>query len=1081
MGVSLPLLAAAVLSAAALGAPPPHPVLEQAAAALADRPGLVVWLGAGDGALAVELAKSADCRLHGIETDPAAAEAAGRAILKAGLCGRAWVEALPSLDPLPYNNSLANLVVIDNLTRAREAGLDPAEVRRVLAPLGVVVAGQDARHGKEADADAIRKWLAAEGLGPVRSIARDGAWQVFRKPPRPGMDEFSHKWKDPTRNLGTDDAGIAIPNTVRWMTVNAANGGEYRTAGGRVFLLATKVPPGAEREVELTSFDASSGVRQWSSVFPAGRSKVPWVAAAGRVILPAGDQLISIDAATGRQRLVYDQAGAPEDILVQDGVLVCTDPYEVRALDVESGNVLWTFASQSPRPEKLSPRKGGGLGGYIQKARTTGFETYCVVAAEGKAFLLEYFVAADQKPRAKLLGLNLKTGKVEWSSDDPLLAGGYRKCAYYAGQLIVSTPGALLGLPVSGGGRRWQHEARSWNPTAGKVTLDIGQGKSVFAAAGLVWFRNSETSRGRTVIIDPPDKAQPFKTWIGLDPRTGEERTRIGYEIADGVWQQRCYPDSATPNFIYSSNSEFINTKDRDFTSWRVMRGICGEGPVYGSGTMYIPPAFCYWCYPMVRGGLALDTAPPRRIPVKDDERLERGPAYGAPGPPPKVEPQDWPMFRHDMKRTGGTPAAADWPLVPAKGWPKAFGTRIHAPLVVGDTLYVTCINQGRILAMDADGRERWQYAAGSRIDLPPTLYGPLLLFGCHDGKVHAIRAADGVLAWRLSVAPEVRRMVATDVVESPWPVMGSVLVVEGVAYVSAGRITGLDGGLRLCALDAATGAVKWLRIVGPSYHEPRLRTGADNNPAGYWKKPLGPTEGQMTNGVLVYAGGDELRLYDQQFVWRFNRKDGSFLLVESGTGYPHSDYSAGLPWHGFGRVSLAGMQAGMTIHGEFLIRGGMVVAFPEPTAGGLAFGSAQKTGYVLMGCRPEGVRWVREYENKEGGIAPAWGPITYDLLADAALAAGDKGFLVGRPMTRPPAWTTATPPPASYNQKTVPMQIDPAAGPQLRCLALAEGKELGRMPLPAPALREGAMTFGRGRLYVALEDGQLLCLQGAR
>ena len=1068
-------LLACVWCGAGLGAIP-HPAVEHAAGAMKNRAGLVVCLGSGSAEDLVALSRNADSLVHCLVPDAAGAQSLQQAAVKSGLCGRIWAESASRLDPLPYNNSLANVVVVNDFAGALTAGLQAAEVRRILAPTGTAIIGQPAG----AQVEKIRNWLSAEDVSPVATLERDGVWVVFRKNARPGIDEFSHKWKSPARNLGTDDAAIAVPDTIRWMTVNSANGGEFRTAGARLFLLARR-PASAQAQVDLTSFDAFSGVRQWTASFPSAKTQLPWIATADHVIAQSGEQVICIDAATGKQRLVYESAGAPEDMLVSDGALVCTEPFMVRALDVQTGKELWTMASQSPRPEKVTPRKGAGLGGHLTKAREGGFETYCVVAAEGKVFLLDYFVGPDKKPSAKMLGVNLRTGKVEWSSDDELLAGGYRKYCYYAGQLIISTPGALLGLPVSGGGQRWKHDALSYDPKTQKVTPNIGNGKSIFASGGLVWVRIGETDRGRSVIIDPADKPQPFKQWIGLDPKTGQEKTRIGYTRDDGTWQQRCYPDSATPNFIYSSNSEFIDTKNRDFRSWRIMRGICGEGPIYGSGTMYIPPAFCYWCYPMVRGGLALDTAPPRRIAVAEDQRLEKGPAYGEQGPAPKIEPSDWPMFRRDMTRTGGATASGAWPLKSANGWPKQLGTRIHAPLIVGDRLYVTAINQGRIIALSADGGELWQYAAGSRIDLPPTLHGGLLLFGCHDGKVHAIRASDGALAWRFCLAPEVRRMVATDVVESPWPVMGSILVIDGIAYASAGRITGLDGGLRLCALDAATGQPKWLRTVGPSYGEMRLRTGATNNPAGYWKKPLGPTEGQMTNSVLVHAGGDELRLIDQDFVWRFNRRDGAFILAEKGTSYPHSDYSAAMPWHGFGRLSLAGMQGGTSMFGEFLIRGGMVVSFPEPTSAGLAFGSAQKVGYVLMGCRPEGVRWVRDYENKEGGIAPAWGPITYDLLVDVMMAVGDKGYIAGRPMIRPEGWTTATKPPTNYDQKTVPMQIDGAAPPELRCLSLADGKELGRMTLPAAALREGAMSHGHGRLYIALEDGQLLGLEAAR
>jgi len=62
------------------------------------------------------------------------------------------------------------------------------------------------------------------------------------------------------------------------------------------------------------------------------------------------------------------------------------------------------------------------------------------------------------------------------------------------------------------------------------------------------------------------------------------------------------------------------------------------------------------------------------------------------------------------------------------------------------------------------------------------------------------------VLVWRFRAAPEDQRIVSYGQVESAWPVPGSVLVQEGVACCAAGRSSYLDGGMRVCRLDASTG-----------------------------------------------------------------------------------------------------------------------------------------------------------------------------------------------------------------------------------------------------------------------------------
>ena len=59
-----------------------------------------------------------------------------------------------------------------------------------------------------------------------------------------------------------------------------------------------------------------------------------------------------------------------------------------------------------------------------------------------------------------------------------------------------------------------------------------------------------------------------------------------------------------------------------------------------------------------------------------------------------------------------------------------------------------------------------------------------------------ALRADDGRLVWRLRAAPHDERIVAYGQIESPWPVPGSVLVVDDAAYFAAGRQPLADGGI---------------------------------------------------------------------------------------------------------------------------------------------------------------------------------------------------------------------------------------------------------------------------------------------
>jgi outer membrane protein assembly factor BamB len=143
------------------------------------------------------------------------------------------------------------------------------------------------------------------------------------------------------------------------------------------------------------------------------------------------------------------------------------------------------------------------------------------------------------------------------------------------------------------------------------------------------------------------------------------------------------------------------------------------------------------------------------------------------------------------------------------QAWQTVLGGRLTQPVVAGGRVVLASVDEGIVYALDEpSGKRLWKYVAGGRVDSPPTVYGGRVLFGSADGWVHCLRLSDGQAAWRFLAAPAELRTVALDRVESVWPVHGSVLVLDDVAYCSAGRSTWLDGGIDLYGLDPATGKV---------------------------------------------------------------------------------------------------------------------------------------------------------------------------------------------------------------------------------------------------------------------------------
>jgi len=127
-------------------------------------------------------------------------------------------------------------------------------------------------------------------------------------------------------------------------------------------------------------------------------------------------------------------------------------------------------------------------------------------------------------------------------------------------------------------------------------------------------------------------------------------------------------------------------------------------------------------------------------------------------------------------------------------------------------------------------------------------------IFGCHDGWVYCLNAADGALVWKYRAAPLDRRIIACENLESVWPVHGSVLVLpdpntgRGRVYAIAGRSIFLDGGLRSLVLDAESG----VKIAETVMNEIDPATGKNVQFGREWL-PILPAG---LSDILSYSGG---------------------------------------------------------------------------------------------------------------------------------------------------------------------------------------------------------------------------------
>jgi hypothetical protein len=517
------------------------------------------------------------------------------------------------------------------------------------------------------------------------------------------------------------------------------------------------------------------------------------------------------------------------------------------------------------------------------------------------------------------------------------------------------------------------------------------------------------------------------------------------------------------------------------------------------NGMLYAPPDQCF-CEPggKLLGFTALKAAPGAALEiVPDEKRLEKGPAYGAVSDGESGD-ADWPTYRHDPARSGSTPAAV--PAAVGTGWTIKLGGPLTAPIAAGGKVFVGKSDAHTLYALEASsGKTQWEFTAGARIDSPPTIYKGLVLFGSKDGRVYCLRASDGQLVWRFLAAPADRRVASFDQIESAWPVHGSVLVDNDVAYFTAGRSTYLDGGIRVYALEPATGEILHKAVLeGPHRQAPQDRDLAFFVPGA-------------NSDVLVSEGG---------FVYMRQKKLTCDLKeIEPKVLSPKGEADVGL--HVF---STSGLLDGSWYNRTFWMYSkrwpGFQLANQAPKAGQLLVKDEDKTfavgmfyrrnvhspmffpgkeGYLLFadlntnepqivgesGARTP-LRWLPQSDYERGGGRGIW------KLEQEAFGL-DK--MIGYTRAEPAVWMDWLPVRIRAMVKAgdtlfvagVPDMLDPKdpyaafearKGAHLVAVSAQDGKKLSDMSLDCPPVFDGLIAAS-GRLFASLENGTLLCLAG--
>ncbi|MBT3201591.1 MAG: PQQ-binding-like beta-propeller repeat protein [Phycisphaerales bacterium] len=1033
--------------------------------------GLVVHLGCGGGETTATLRISDACTVHGLDRSPPNVHRARRHIQSKGLYGPVSVDHLRGKG-LPYVDNLVRaLVVTDAQSIARD------ELMRVVCPGGVAVI--------------------------------DG--KLIVKPWPKEMSQWPQHYNTPDNNAVAFDSAIGPPRYFRWISepqwqrshLGLPSMSSLVSAKGRLYSVEDRASvehPALPGKFALICRDAFNGIELWRHPFPDWQPTYIYVkftptqlqrqlAAIGDEIYctPGLNEPITVfDASTGKILRRLKGTERTQEFVYADGVIyvVTGDPYDSSAL----------------RPSEKS-RKSGQFGAVATKSRG-----HAVTFAPDSAFGEKAYgplMRPKVNPVSTIAAVDAQTGREIWK-----LQGDKTKdyegatLAVDGNNVVYALKDSLVCVDRKTGRQRWRVMAKkgSWftqnakkkilgnrNPPGKKpgttLALVLSDEAVYLAGCNALWaFSLKDGSQMWEALTHLNHLKSPDLflvngvVWTankrGYDARTGKLVRDLTQNVIGPMIHDRCYRNRITANWYINSvtgGSDFLALDGSAEFPNHWVRSTCGVGFLPCNGLLYVGPHACS-CYNTVtlNSFNALSAEPGLKssgqpIPLKIKSRVGKGPVFSEPVDAKQSDGTDsWSTYRNNISRGGCTKAAVSAKLEPK--WQVKLGAKISAPTIAEGKVFLANVDAHTVQALDVEsGKLLWTYTAGGRVDSPPTWHAGRLLFGSHDGWVYCLRATDGKLIWRFKALPE-RYICAYGQVESAWPVSGSILIRNDIAYFCAGRNSFVDGGMVLFGLDPKTGRMRHRRHLYGPYNEKGSQVFMTREEYGH---PFG-----------IKGNKGDILLADDQYVYL---RHDAFTPDLTPVGLsklkkPHVIATPGFvqptPHHrSFWTINtklLYGIPTGRgPIHGDILVKDGnrfYEVRGYQPSRHD--YFDPRTAGYTLFAGEiiP---RVASAKRGKKRPLATVHQPVkerwkvNIPLTGKAMALAGDVLFIAGTPVTFP--------------KGDLSKAYDGRMGGLLWVVSASNGAKLAEYKLDAPPLWD-SLAAVKGKLLLCTTDGQLRC-----